>query len=66
MSITKLSKPTNTNIVKKVRRCLTFDQNTLAYLETLAKEKNLALSYLVNYYSNEFIKFHKEASQGGF
>jgi hypothetical protein len=44
----------------KIRKCITLDEKTVKYLESIGKKYDLSFSYLVNYYSNEFCKFHKE------
>ncbi len=47
--------------MSKVRKCISIDKDVVNYIDKISEEKNRSFSYIVNYYSKEFIKFHKEA-----
>ncbi len=48
-------------LMSKVRKCISIDKDVVNYIDKISEEKNRSFSYIVNYYSKEFIKFHKEA-----
>ena len=49
----------------KVRKCISIDKDVVRYINKISADKNISFSYIVNYYSKEFIKYHKEALANG-
>jgi hypothetical protein len=52
-------------LMAKVRKCISIDKDVVNYINKISVDKNISFSYIVNYYSKEFIKYHKEALANG-
>ena len=49
----------------KIRKCISIDKDVVRYIDQITEKTNKSFSYIVNYYSKEFVKFHKEALASG-